>query len=234
MPPALLKKISLIAFLALIAGAVAFLDLQRFLDLDYLKAQQTQFQALYHAHPAALLTGYGLLYVVVTAFSIPGAVVLTLAGGALFGLLAGTIVVSFASTLGATLACAVARYLLRNWVQERFGERLQKINQGFEKEGGWYLFGLRLVPVFPFFVINLVMGITPIRLSTYAWVSQLGMLPATIVYVNAGRQLAQIDSLQSILSPALIFSFILLGLLPIAAKKGLAWISARRNHTLNS
>ncbi|WP_035274085.1 TVP38/TMEM64 family protein [Desulfogranum japonicum] len=227
--PALLKKIGLVVVLVVVAGTVAFFDLQRFLDLGYLKEQQAAFQALYHTHPVALLSSYVLAYVLVTALSIPGAAVMTLAGGALFGLVTGTVAVSFASTLGATLACAVARYLLRNWVQGKFGDRLAKINQGIQQDGGWYLFGLRLVPIFPFFVVNLVMGITPIRLRTYAWVSQLGMLPATIVYVNAGQQLAQIDSLKGILSPGLLFSFILLGLLPITTKKILAWITRKRH-----
>jgi uncharacterized membrane protein YdjX (TVP38/TMEM64 family) len=137
----------------------------------------------------------------------------------MFGLVTGTIVVSFASTIGATLACAVARYLLRDWVQQKLGDKLQKINQGMEQEGGFYLFSLRLVPIFPFFVINLAMGLTSIRLTTFFWVSQLGMLPGTIVYVNAGMQLATIDSVSAILSPRLLLSFALLGLLPLVSKK---------------
>jgi uncharacterized membrane protein YdjX (TVP38/TMEM64 family) len=144
---------------------------------------------------------------------------MTLAGGGLFGVLTGTIAVSFASSIGATLACIVSRYLLKDWVQGKFGDKLVKINEGMEKEGGFYLFSLRLVPIFPFFVINLVMGLTPIRMGTYYWVSQLGMLPATIVFVNAGTQLAKIDSLGGILSPGLIISFGLLGLFPVVSKK---------------
>jgi uncharacterized membrane protein YdjX (TVP38/TMEM64 family) len=169
-----------------------------------------------------------LIYIVVTALSLPGAAVMTLAGGGLFGLVTGTIVVSFASTIGATCACVVARYLLRDWVQNKFGDKLKKINDGMEKEGGFYLFSLRLVPIFPFFVINLVMGLTPIRIVTYFWVSQLGMLPGTIVYVNAGKELAQLDSLKGILSPGLLISFALLGLLPIITKKLLGLYRARR------
>ncbi|MBU4395014.1 MAG: TVP38/TMEM64 family protein, partial [Proteobacteria bacterium] len=139
--------------------------------------------------------------------------------GALFGLVTGTIVISFASTIGATLACMVSRFLLRDWVQARFGEKLERINEGIEQEGGFYLFTLRLIPVFPFFVINLAMGLTRIKLSTYYWVSQLGMLPGTLVYVNAGKELGKLETLAGILSPSLIFSFVLLGLFPITVKK---------------
>jgi len=145
--------------------------------------------------------------------------VLTLAGGGFFGLLTGTLVVSFASTLGATLACFAARTLLRDWVQGKFGEKLNAFNEGIEREGWLYLFTLRLIPAFPFFVINLVMGLTTMRLSTFYWVSQLGMLPATIVFVNAGKELAKIDTLAGILSPTLIASFALLGIFPLAVKK---------------
>jgi len=144
---------------------------------------------------------------------------MTLAGGALFGLVTGTVVVSFASTIGATIACIVSRYLLRDWVQNKFGERLTTINDGVEKEGAFYLFTLRLIPVFPFFVINLLMGLTRMRIFTFFWVSQVGMLAGTIVFVNAGKELAKIDSLKGILSPGLIISFIILGLFPITVKK---------------
>lgn len=146
----------------------------------------------------------------------------------MFGLVTGTLVVSFASTIGATLACLVARYLLRDGVQKKFGNKLVRINEGMDKEGGFYLFSLRLVPIFPFFVINLVMGLTSIPLRTFFWVSQLGMLPGTIVYVNAGKELAKIDSLSGILSPGLLLSFILLGLLPIITKKLLRLLRQRK------
>jgi len=157
---------------------------------------------------------------------------MTLAGGGLFGLVTGTIVVSFASSIGATLACLVARYLLRDWVQGKFGDKLKKINAGMAREGGFYLFSLRLVPIFPFFVINLVMGLTSIRMVTYYWVSQLGMLPATIVYINAGKELAGIEKPAGILSPGLIFSFALLGLLPLLSKKLLEFYKKRRMATI--
>jgi uncharacterized membrane protein YdjX (TVP38/TMEM64 family) len=169
-----------------------------------------------------------LVYVAVTALSLPGAAVLTLAGGGLFGFLVGLVVVSFASSIGATLACLVSRFLLREWVQNKFGDKLHSINKGIEEEGAFYLFSLRLVPIFPFFVINLVMGLTSMRLVTFYWVSQLGMLAGTMVYVNAGKELAKIESLSGILSPGLIISFVILGLFPLTVKKLLAWYKARR------
>ncbi len=217
-----LQKILLLGGIAVFIILFKFFDLGQYLRLDYIKAQQENFSALYQARPVLVVACYMLIYIVVTALSLPGAAVMTLAGGGLFGLVTGTIAVSFASTIGATLACIVSRYLLRDWVQKKSGDKLAKINQGMEKEGGFYLFSLRLVPIFPFFVINLAMGLTPIKIPTYYWVSQLGMLPATIVYVNAGTQLAKIDSLTGILSPGLILSFVLLGLFPVLSKKLLA------------
>jgi uncharacterized membrane protein YdjX (TVP38/TMEM64 family) len=174
--------------------------------------------ALYAARPLAVIFGYFLIYVAVTALSIPGAAIMTLAGGALFGVLAGTLIVSFASTIGATLAFLASRYLFRDWVQTRFGDRLSGVNEGVARDGAFYLFSLRLVPVFPFFAVNLLMGLTPIRTWTYYWVSQIGMLLGTIVYVNAGTQLASIQSLRDIASPVLLASFAALGLLPWAGK----------------
>jgi uncharacterized membrane protein YdjX (TVP38/TMEM64 family) len=215
----LLQRLLILGVIVILVVLFWAFDLKQYLSLDYIKAQQENFSALYAAHPFWIIGAYMLIYITVTALSLPGAVVMTLAGGALFGLLVGTVVISFASTIGATLACFVARYLLRDWVQSKFGDKLTKINEGVEKEGGFYLFSLRLVPLFPFFVINLVMGLTTIRLPTYYWVSQLGMLPGTIVYVNAGTQLAKIDSLSGILSPPLLLSFALLGLFPIISKK---------------
>ncbi|MDP1904782.1 MAG: FAD-dependent oxidoreductase [Pseudomonadota bacterium] len=223
-----MKRLILIGVIA--ASIVAFfaLDLGRFLTLDALKAGQSQFAAWYDARPGLVLGGYFVIYVVVTALSLPGAAVMTLAGGALFGLWTGTLVVSFASSLGATLAFLASRLLLRDWVQSRFGDRLAAVNAGMQKDGAIYLFTLRLVPLFPFFVINLVMGLTPIRARTFYWVSQLGMLAGTLVYVNAGTQLAQLDSLAGILSPGLIASFALLGVFPLLAKKLVALVQARK------
>ena len=209
----------------IVLGIIAFryFDLGQYLSLDYLKESQAKFQALYLEHRFAVIAAYMGIYIVVTALSLPGAAVMTLAGGGLFGLAVGTVVVSFASTIGATLACAVSRFLLQDWVQRKFGSKLAAINSGIEKEGAFYLFSLRLVPIFPFFVINLAMGLTRMRLITFFWVSQVGMLPGTVVYVNAGKELAQIDSLSGIMSPGVLISFAILGLFPIAAKKLLAF-----------
>jgi uncharacterized membrane protein YdjX (TVP38/TMEM64 family) len=215
----IIKKLGIVLAILLIIALFKIFNLGQYLNLGYLKESQAAFAAYYAEHKLLTLLSYMLIYIVATALSLPGAVILTLAGGALFGLVTGTIVISFASTIGATLACAVSRYLLQDWVQARFGDNLQKFNKGMEKEGGFYLFTLRLVPLFPFFMINLLMGLTKIPLRTYYWVSQLGMLPATIVFVNAGKELGQIDSLSGILSPGLIISFVLLGVFPIAAKK---------------
>lgn len=153
---------------------------------------------------------------------------MTLAGGALFGLGVGTLLVSFASSIGATLAFLASRFLFRDWVQGRYGERLAAINKGMEKDGAFYLFTLRLVPVLPFFVMNLLMGLTPIKTRTFYWVSQVGMLAGTLVYVNAGTQLACIDSLSGILCPGLLGSFVLLGILPLLAKRLVALVQAHK------
>jgi len=216
-----------------VAGAVLVaiffaLDLQQYLTLDYLKESQTRFADLYHAKPVLVIGAYMGIYILVTALSLPGAAILTLAGGALFGLVTGLIVVSFASSIGATLACLVARFVLRDWVQNTFGDKLSTINEGIAKEGAFYLFTLRLIPVFPFFVINLVMGLTKMKLFTFYWVSQLGMLAGTAVFVNAGKELAKIDSLSGILSFGLIGSFVILGLFPLFVKKLVTFIQARK------
>jgi dihydrolipoamide dehydrogenase len=222
------KKLLLaILILGLIYVFFSF-DLGQYLNLDYLKTQQHAIEGYYRSHPLSALAIYFAVYVLVTGLSLPGAAIMTLAGGALFGLLWGTVVVSFASSIGATLAFLVARFLLRDFVQRRFGKKLQAINRGIEKDGAFYLFTLRLVPAFPFFVINLAMGLTPLRAPTFYLVSQLGMLPGTLVYVNAGTQLGSIESMQGILSPALIASFILLGLFPLIAKKIIETVQARR------
>jgi uncharacterized membrane protein YdjX (TVP38/TMEM64 family) len=227
MKPELIKKIAIVGVILLLIALFKILGFDQYLTLAFLKEQQAHFAQLYAENKVMVIGGYMLVYIIVTALSLPGAAVMSLAGGGLFGLVTGTIVISFASTIGATCACAVARYLLRDWVQRKFGDKLVKINAGMEKEGGFYLFSLRLVPIFPFFVINLLMGLTPIRLSTFYWVSQLGMLPATMVFVNAGKELAKLDSLKGILSPGLLLSFALLGMLPIITKKLLNLYKAR-------
>ena len=212
------RKIFLLAVVALGLAAFFFFDLGRFLSLDYLKQSQARFEALFAAEPLKVSLAYFALYVVATALSFPGATIITLAGGAIFGLWWGTLLVSFASSLGATLAFLVSRFVLRDSIEAKFGNRLAEINRGIEKDGAFYLFTLRLIPVVPFFVINLVMGLTKMKALTFYAVSQIGMLAGTLVYVNAGTQLAQINSLQGILSPALLGSFVLLGVFPLIAK----------------
>ena len=205
-----------------------FLDLDQYLTLEYFKSRQAAIDEYRLLHPVATAAAFFAAYVAVTGLSLPGAAIMTLAAGAIFGLAQGTVLVSFASTLGATLAFLVSRLLLRDVIQRRFGDRLRAANRGIEMDGAFYLFTLRLVPAFPFFVINLVMGLTPIRSWTFYWVSQVGMLAGTLVYVNAGTQLARIDSLAGILSPGLIVSFTLLGLFPLLARKVVEFFRAHR------
>ena len=216
--------------LAVLGLVVAFwaLGLGRYFTLAYIKGAQADFAALYAAQPLVVVAAYFVVYVAVTALSFPGAAILTLLGGAVFGLVLGTVVVSFASSLGATLAMLFARYVLRDSIKARFGSRLADIDKGIEREGAFYLFTLRLVPVFPFFLINLLMGLTRMKAATFYLVSQLGMLAGTAVYVNAGTQLGRIDSLQGILSPGLLLSFVLLGVFPLVAKKVIDVVKARR------
>jgi len=222
-----MKKIIMLLIVAAVALVFAF-DLHSLLTLESLKGSLDQFRGFQAESPGLVGGMFFAAYVVVTAFSIPGAAVMTLAAGALFGLLQGLVLVSFASTLGATLAFIGARYLLRDSVQAKFGNRLKAINEGVEREGAFYLFTLRLVPVFPFFLINLLMGLTSMKAFTFFWVSQIGMLAGTVVYVNAGTELAKIDSLSGILSPGLILSFVLLGVFPLIAKKITDKIKARK------
>ena len=214
-----IKKIALFSLVAGFAGLFFIFDLGQYLNLDYIKSQQAMIDDYYTRQPLTTVLTYTLVYIAVTALSLPGATIMTLAGGAVFGLTIGTVTISFASTIGATLAFLVARYLLQDMIQNRYGDRLSTINRGIETDGPLYLFTLRLIPIFPFFLINLLMGITPIRTWQYYLISQLGMLPATIVYVNAGRQLGTIESPGDILSPGLLLSFALLGLFPLLAKK---------------
>ena len=226
------QKIALLLAGSVLVALFFWFDLGRYLSLDYLRASQAKFQVLYDRRPLLVLAVYAGIYVLVAALSLPGAAVLGLAAGALFGFVVGTVVVSCASTIGATLACYVARVLLRGFVQAKFGATLATINQGMEREGAFYLFTLRLIPVVPFFVINLVMGLTRMPLRTFFWVSQVGMLAGTMVFVNAGKELAKIDSLGGIVSPGLLLSFVLLGLFPITVKKGLAWYRSRMHSKL--
>jgi len=224
------SRILLLVLVAVLVALFFLFDLQRFLTLETLKTQQAAIEAYRSAHPTLAVAIYALIYVAVTGLSLPGAAILTLAGGAVFDLLWGTVIVSFASTIGATLAFLAARFLFRDTVKARFGDRLTAIDAGVQRDGAFYLFTLRLVPLFPFFVINLVMGLTTMPARTFYWVSQLGMLAGTVVYVNAGTQLARIDSLSGILSPGLIGSFALLGIFPLLAKKTVEAINAYKSH----
>ena len=217
-----IKKTAVALLVVLGIAAFFVLDLGQYLQLDFIQRSQSRIQALYAGQPAGVMLGFGAIYVAATALSLPGATVLTLAAGAVFGLWWGTLVVSIASTLGATLAMLAARYLLRDSLEARFSQRLAEVNQGIDREGAFYLFSLRLLPVIPFFVLNLLMGLTRMRTWTFFWVSQLGMLAGTLVFVNAGTQLARIESLRGILSPALLGSFALLAVVPWLVKKMLA------------
>ena len=223
-----IKKIAVISVIALAITAWFYLDLGSYLQFDTLQQRVGELRAWYAENPALAGLLYFALYVAVTALSVPGAAIMTLAGGALFGFWYALLLVSFASSIGATLAFLVSRLLLRDWVQDKFGRQLRAVNSGFEKDGAFYLFSLRLVPIFPFFVINLLMGLLPIRPWRYYWVSQLGMLPATAAYVNAGTQLGELESASGIISPALLLSFVLLAIFPLLAKWLLGYIQARR------
>jgi pyruvate/2-oxoglutarate dehydrogenase complex dihydrolipoamide dehydrogenase (E3) component/uncharacterized membrane protein YdjX (TVP38/TMEM64 family) len=219
------------ALLVLVASVIALyfaLDLGRFLNLAYLQGSQARFAALYAESPWTVRGTFFLIYLAATSLSMPGAVVLTLAGGGIFGLGWGLVLVSFASSLGATMSFWVARYALRDWVTERFGKRLAETNRGIEREGAFYLFTLRLLPVVPFFIINLAMGLTSLKARTFYWVSQLGMLAGTAIYVNAGTQLAQLQSLGDVLSPGLLGSLLLLGLFPLLARKVMLFLARQR------
>lgn len=224
-----LSKIILLAILGILVFLYFHYDLGSLLTFENLKNQQDSLTEHFSANRWTFIGSYFAIYVLVTALSLPGATIMTLAGGAIFGLWTGLIIVSFASTIGASLAFLASRFFLRSLVQKKFSEKITTINRGIEKDGAFYLFTLRLIPVFPFFMINLSMGLTPIRLATFYWVSQVGMLAGTFVYVNAGTQLAQLSSLRGIFSPKLLFSFALLGLFPLIAKKIIEAIKSRQS-----
>ena len=224
------KRLALLALLAAAILAYFWFDLGQYLSLDQFKAQQAEIIAAKDAAPALYIGGFFLLYVGVTALSLPGAAIMSLIAGALFGVVTGTILVSFASTIGATLAFLSSRFVLRDWVQGKFGDRLKAIDDGIARDGAFYLFTIRLIPLFPFFVVNLVMGLTRIPARTFYWVSQIGMLPATIVFVNAGTQIGAIDSTAGLMSPTLIGSFVLLGLFPWIARMLVAGEKKIRAH----
>ncbi|HEY8095303.1 MAG TPA: FAD-dependent oxidoreductase, partial [Methylobacter sp.] len=223
-----LSRWVLLAVIAVLIATFFIFDLQQYLTLESLKAQQAAIDTYRSNHPVLAVAIYALIYIVVTGLSLPGAAILTLAGGAVFGLFWGTLIVSFSSTIGATLAFLSARFLFRDAVESRFGDRLNVINKGMDRDGALYLFTLRLVPVFPFFVINLAMGLTSLKTQTFYWVSQVGMLAGTVVYVNAGTQLGKLESLSGILSPGLIGSFALLGIFPLLANKVVEAVKANK------
>ena len=222
------KKIALLGVIVAAIFSFFYFDLNSYLTLQGMKDSLDTFQSQIAQNPVLSMGVFFAIYVAVTALSLPGAAILTLAAGALFGLVQGLVIVSFASSVGATLAFLVSRFILRDTVRSKFKEKLKKIDEGVEKQGAFYLFTLRLVPVFPFFLINLLMGLTSLKTWTFYWVSQVGMLAGTAVYVNAGTQLAQIDSLSGIVSPGLIFSFVLLGIFPWIAKAIVAVVNRRR------
>ncbi|TAM94797.1 MAG: FAD-binding protein, partial [Rhodanobacteraceae bacterium] len=225
-----LTLIRWLIIIALLGGVLAFFafGLQHQLSLEALKIRQQELEAYRQAHPWLLGAGFFLTYVIFAALSLPSAEILTIAAGAIFGLLEGTLLVSFASTIGATLAMLSSRFILRDWIRTRLGARLQRVDEGIRREGGFYLFSIRMVPIFPFFAVNLALGLTSLPTFTFYWVSQLGMLAGTVVYANAGTQLAGLQSPSGLLSPGLIGSFLLLALLPWIGRAILGWMKRRR------
>ena len=222
------RRLILVVIIAALVTVWFAFDLGAYLNLAYLKEQQAALGVYVTEHPWTSAGAYFLIYVAVTGLSLPGAVPLTLIGGAIFGLLWGTVLISFASTLGATLAFLMSRFVLRDTIQQRFGDKLSAINTGMARDGVFYLFTLRLIPLFPFFLINLLMGLTSLPTRTFFLVSQLGMLPGTLVFTNAGTQLASIDSASGLLSPTLLLSFALLGIFPWLARRLVQAIKTRR------
>jgi uncharacterized membrane protein YdjX (TVP38/TMEM64 family) len=225
-------KVALVVLIAGLIGLFFFLDGTRYLNLAYLQEIRGTAAAYVEANPVTSSLAYFGLYVAITALSIPGAAAMTLAGGAVFGFAWGFVLVSFASTSGATLAMLVSRTVLRDWVEKRFAGNLEVVHKGLAADGPYYLFGLRMVPLIPFFAINLMMGLTRISVWQFYWVSQLGMLGGTVVYVFAGSQLAGVDNVGDIMNPGLIVAFSLIGLFPLLARKGLAWV--RRSKSLRT
>lgn len=226
----MIKKIVFLSLIVVLVFAFFALGFNEYLNLDGAKQLQVDLASWRTDQPLILAMVLFASYVLITALSLPGAAIMTLLVGAIFGLGWGTVIASFASSIGATLAFLMTRYVLRDTVQRRFGDRLKAINDGVAREGSFYLFSLRLVPVFPFFLINMLMALTPLKLRQFYWVSQLGMLPGTLVFVNAGSQLSDLTSLSGILSPSLLFSFVLLGIFPLVAKKILGWLSTRKEN----
>lgn len=225
------KKVLLLVIIAAAILGFYFFDLGQYLNLAYLKDKQAAMDAYYAANPFKTASIFFVVYIIVTALSLPGAAILTLTAGAIFGLLWGTVLSSFASSMGGTLAFLASRYLFKDFIQQRFAEKLVKINKGVHEDGAFYLFTVRLIPIFPFFVVNAVMGVLHMRAATFYFVSQIGMLLPTIVYVNAGAQIAKIETLGDILSFPILASFVLLGIFPLAAKKVIGYVRLRRGES---
>ncbi|MFQ3229315.1 TVP38/TMEM64 family protein [Reinekea sp.] len=223
-----MKKLILLFIAIIVVSAYFYFDLGQWLTLEQLKNQQSSLESYRQANPVLVAAIYTVIYIVVAALSLPGSAIMTLSGGAIFGLAVGTALALISATIGATFAFLIARFLLGDWVQEKFGDRIASINQGIDKDGAFYLFSLRLVPVFPFFVINVVMALTTLKVWTFFWVSLVGMLAGAAVYANAGTQLAKLDSLSGIASPGIILSFVLLGIFPILAKKMIEFIRRKK------
>lgn len=225
-------RIIILLLVVLLIAAFFVFDLHTYFNLEVLKAQKDALAQIYAEQPLLVGLGFFAFYVLATALALPAAAILTLAAGAIFGFWWGLLLVSFASTIGATCAFLLTRYLFHDAIEARFGDRLAAVNRGIQTEGAFYVFGLRLVPLFPFFVINSLLALTKLKTSTFYWASQLGMLAGTAVYVNAGTQLAEIQSTSDILSPALLASFVLLGVFPIIAKHALKLLRAKRGHAV--
>lgn len=215
-------KVLIAAMFAVAIGAFFYFDLQQYLSLDALKSNRDSLLTFTATHYAAAVSLFVVVYVLQTAFSLPGAAIMTLAGGFLFGSLMGTVYVNIGATVGATLAFLAARYVLRDWVEQKFGHRLGAVQEGFAKNAFSYLITLRLIPLFPFFLVNMLSGLTRIRMVTYVVATSLGIIPGSFVYAYAGRQLGTLNSLQEIASPHVLLAFTLLGLLslvPVLYKK---------------
>ena len=223
-----LIKIGIVLGLVVVA-IVLYWQFGEYASLEYIQKKQQAFQEYYAENKALVLISFFTGYVTVAALSLPGALIMTLLAGALFGFIAGILVVSFASSIGATLAFLVVRFVLGESMQKKYADKLKTINEGVEREGKFYLFTMRLIPAFPFFLVNILMGLTTLPAVSFYWVSQLGMLAGTAVYVNAGTQLAKIESIGDIASPELLLSFIALGLVPLTAKKAVETVREKLN-----
>lgn len=227
------KKLALIIAFIIAIGLFFTLDIGQYLNLSYIKSQQELINNYYAMNPVQTGLIFFISYILITGISLPGAGIMTLAGGAIFGLVWGTILVSFGSVFGATIAFLIARYLFHDYIQNKFSKQLEPINRGIRKEGDLYLFTIRFIPIFPFFIVNTLMALTPIKTINFALVSQIGMLVPTIIFVNAGTQLAKIESPGDVLSPELILSFVLLGLFPLLGKKIIVFIRRKQHKSLD-